>query len=337
VRTAEALPAPPEEPPRPSRSSSRAAGALGAVVSIAVLAALVWWALQQEPPSFPTSPANLAELAGAVLVYFVACAVRGERWQVLLVENGAKPHRADSYGLIAVGYMANNVLPARAGDVLRVVLMAPRAQTDKRTVIGTLVAERLCDVVVLGALFAFLAFGLFSGAGIDLGGSLGVVLIVVAGLLVVGALVAALLHYHGHLRPLLAFLAPMASATRNLFRGRHGIEILLLTVVIWALEGMVWWLTAEASGLGVSFVDALYLLALSSMVVLIPAGPGYAGTMDAAVVVGARALDVSGSAAVTYLILLRFVLMVPIGIAGLIIGATRYGGIHRLLRLRASA
>ena len=39
----------------------------------------------------------------------------------------------------------------------------------------------------------------------------------------------------------------------------------------------MWWLTAEASGLGISFVDALYLLALSSMVVLIPAGPGLRG------------------------------------------------------------
>ena len=49
--------------------------------------------------------------------------------------------------------------------------------------------------------------------------------------------------------------------------------------------------------------------------------------MDAAVLIGAKALDKSSSAALTYLILLRFVLMIPIGIAGLVIGATRYGGI----------
>ncbi len=310
----------------------------GAVVSVLFLAAIVWWASRQEPPELPTSGADLGALAAAVVLYFAACAVRGERWQVLLVENGARPHRADTYGLIAVGYLGNNVLPARAGDALRVVLLAPRAQTDARTVIGTLVAERLCDVLVLGLLFVGLAYGLVSGAGVDVfGDRLGVALLVL-GVLAALALVAAfVLHRTGHLRRVVAFLAPMAAATRNLLRGRHGVEVLVLTVVVWALEGAVWWLTAEAADLGVSVVEALYLLALSSMLVMIPAGPGYAGTMDAAILIGARALDRSASAALTYLILLRFVLMVPIGIAGLVVGATRYGGVRRLLRQPAAA
>jgi hypothetical protein len=67
------------------------------------------------------------------------------------------------------------------------------------------------------------------------------------------------------------------------------------------------------------------------MFVLIPAGPGYAGTMDASVIIGAKALEKSSSAALTYLILLRFVLMIPIGLAGLVIGIARYGGFHRLM------
>ncbi len=336
MRAAEAPPAPRPDVARPPRRSGRAAGVLGAIVSVAVLGAVVWWALQQDAPSFPTSADRLAELGLAVVLYFVACAFRGERWHVLLLENGAAPRRADSYGLIAVGYLGNNVLPARAGDALRVVLIAPRASTDARTAIGTLVAERLCDVLVLGALFALLAYTLASGAGIDLGGRFELVAIVLAAAVALGALAAALLHYHGRLRPLIAFLAPMAAATRNL-RGRHGAEVLALTLLVWAAEGLVWWLTAEAAGLGISLVEGLYLLALSSMMVLIPAGPGYAGTLDAAVVIGARALKVTGSAAVTYLLLLRFVLMVPIGIAGLIVGATRYGGVQRLMRLRAPA
>jgi uncharacterized membrane protein YbhN (UPF0104 family) len=126
------------------------------------------------------------------------------------------------------------------------------------------------------------------------------------------------------------FLKPMAAATANL-RGRHGAEVLVLTVLVWACEGAVWFLTAQAAGLGIDVIEALYLLALSSMMVLIPAGPGYAGTMDAAVLLGAKALDKSSSAALTYLILLRFVLMVPIGIAGAVIGAARYGGLGRMM------
>ena len=51
-----------------------------------------------------------------------------ERWQRLLVDEGATPERVDTYALTCVGYMGNNVLPARAGDAIRMVLMAPRAQ-----------------------------------------------------------------------------------------------------------------------------------------------------------------------------------------------------------------
>ena len=308
----------------------RAAGAVGAVVSVAILAAGLVWALNQDAPELPTSGDDLAALGAAVLLYFVACAIRGERWHVLLLENDAKPHRADSYGLIAVGYLGNNVLPARAGDAMRVLLMAPRADSDRRTVLGTLVAERLCDVLVLGALFALLAYGVLSGAGaLDVGDRLFLVVLLLAAAALLVAIAAVVLHTRGHLMRVWEFLKPLIAATTNL-KGRHGAEVLVLTVLVWACEGAVWYLTAQAAGLGVDLVESLYLLALSSMMVLIPAGPGYAGTMDAAIILGSKALDKSSSAALAYLILLRFVLMIPIGIAGLIIGAARYGGFGRV-------
>ena len=226
------------------------------------------------------------------------------------------------------------MLPARAGDALRVVLLAPRAETDARTVIGTLVAERLCDVLVLGVLFVVLAYGVVSGAGIvDFSDRLATVALVAGVVFALLALAAAVLHARGHLLRIWAFIAPMAAATRNL-RGRHGAEVLVLTVVVWALEGAVWWLVSEAANLGISPIEALYVLALSSMFDLIPAGPGYAGTMDAAVLVAAKALDKSSSAALSYLILLRFVLMIPITIAGLVLGAARFGGLHRVFGAR---
>ena len=54
--------------------------------------------------------------------------MRSERWHRLLLDDGAHPPRADSYSLTTIGYAVNNVLPARAGDAVRVVLMAPRAE-----------------------------------------------------------------------------------------------------------------------------------------------------------------------------------------------------------------
>ena len=117
----------------------------------------------------------------------------------------------------------------------------------------------------------------------------------------------------------------MIAATAKL-RGRHGAAMVATTVVIWALEASVWWATGEASGLDLGAVEACYLLALASMFAMIPSGPGYAGTIDAAIIFGARVLDRTASAALSYLLLLRFVLFVPITLVGLVLLVVRYGG-----------
>ena len=65
---------------------------------------------------------------------------------------------------------------------------------------------------------------------------------------ILAAAAAWVLHRRGHLRRVLAFLAPMAEATRNL-RSNHGAQLLGITFVVWALEWIAWWLTARAVGL----------------------------------------------------------------------------------------
>jgi uncharacterized membrane protein YbhN (UPF0104 family) len=309
---------------------------VGVVVSVLSLGAVVVWALGQEPPELPTTGPRLAALGGAIALYLVACAVRGERWRALLRHNGARPARVDAWSLVAVGYMGNNVLPARAGDVLRVVFMAPRARTDARTVIGTLLAERLLDVVVLGLAFLALAYGLVGGAGVPSGEGLRVVLGGALALAALAAVAVVLLHRQGHLRRAWAFLAPVIAAVARL-RGRHGAAMLALTLVVWGLEGGVWWAAGEAAGLELGAVEAAYLLALASMFALVPSGPGYAGTMDAAIVFGARVLGRGAGAALSYLLLLRFVLFVPITAVGLAALVVRYGGWSRLRAARSAA
>ena len=309
---------------------------LGVAVSVLSLGAVVVWALGQEPPVLPTPGPRLAALAGAVALYLVACAVRGERWAALLRHNGARPARADAWALVAVGYMGNNVLPARAGDALRVLFMAPRAATDARTVIGTLLAERLLDVLVLGLAFLALAYGLVGGAGVPAGDELRLLLGGALALAALAAVAVVVLHRQGHLRRVWAFLAPMIAAVGRL-RGRHGAAMLALTLVVWGLEGAVWWAAGEAAGLSLGAVEAAYLLALASMFALIPSGPGYAGTMDAAVIFGARVLARGASAALSYLLLLRFVLFVPITALGLVALVVRYGGWARLRAARSAS
>ncbi|MEA2233514.1 MAG: glycosyltransferase 2 family protein [Solirubrobacteraceae bacterium] len=277
----------------------------------------------------PSSAERLGELGGAVGFYLAGCAVRAERWYELLRFNGAQPRRTDAYGLVAVANFGNNVLPARAGDALRVMLLAPRAQTDPRTVIGTIVAERVLDVVVLVGLFVVLAYGVLGGIDVPSGGRLAATALIVAGLTAAIGLLALVLHRRGHLRPVLAFLAPMTEATRRLGGRRHGTELLVWTLLVWGLEWTAWWLTAQAAGLDLGVLEVGYLMGLAATFALIPSGPGYVGTFDAAVVFGVRALGKTGVQALSYLLLLRFVVTVPITVVGLVVLVARYGGIGR--------
>lgn len=306
---------------------------LGLAVSVVFLAGIVWWAVHQPAPQLPSSPGRIADLLGAILLYAIATVVRSERWHALLCADGAEPRRADSYALTVVGYCGNNVLPARAGDAVRVVLMTPRARTSARTVIGTLVAERLLDVAVILALFLVVGYAVLGNVG---SGDLEVIgLITLAGLAFVAAGIVAMRRN----RRLHALVAPMLSSTLGL-RGRHGTVMLALTIVIWLIECFVWMTVGAAAGLDMSFLEGVYLVALASVFSMIPSGPAYAGTQDTAAIVGIKAIGGSNAIAVAYLLVLRFVLQVPITAVGFVLLAARYGGVSKLrsaVRQRAAA
>lgn len=318
-------------PPAASRRRRSPLSLLGILVSVVALGGVVYWALRQDAPTLPDSPAEIAALIGAIALYGLATVVRSERWQRLLVDENAKPHRADTYALTVVGYAGNNILPARAGDAIRVVLMAPRAECSKRTVVGTLLAERLLDVAVLLVIFVVVGYGLLGEVG---GNSVELIAIVA----IVGVAAAGVgWQFVRRNDRLHGMLAPIASSTLGLRRAHHGLLLLAMTLLIWAIEAGVWMSVGAAVGFAMDPIEGLYLVALASVFSLIPSGPGYAGTQDAAVTIGIKALGGSGGTAVGYLLMLRFVIVVPITILGLILLAARYGGLSKLRSARAEA
>jgi glycosyltransferase 2 family protein len=99
---------------------------------------------------------------------------------------------------------------------------------------------------------------------------------------------------------------------------------------VWALEALVLWLVTNALGLEIGYLAAAFLVALTSVVAAVPAAPGYLGTFDAALVLGLAALGVAGGDALAVALLWRFVLFVPVTVAGLLLVLLRYGGLPRL-------
>jgi len=122
--------------------------------------------------------------------------------------------------------------------------------------------------------------------------------------------------------------------------GLEGLVLLAGTVLLWTIEGSVYWSVSRALEIDISMGGALYLVALTNFVAALPAAPGSIGTFDAAVAWGLHRLGATGSAAVSYVLLIRFVLYVPITLVGLVVLVTRYGGWSRLrsaTRLEASS
>ncbi|HEY3183148.1 MAG TPA: lysylphosphatidylglycerol synthase transmembrane domain-containing protein [Gaiellaceae bacterium] len=284
----------------------RRLGLLNAAVSLAALAGVVWWAARQKAPHVPLRADALAALAGAVALYALTSALRAERWHRILVRNGIDRGRAEAYRLTAVGYMGNNTLPARAGDLLRVVLLGG----SRRAALGTVVAERLLDVVALAAIFAVVVLDRGLGFG-------PLPYLAAAGLLAV-AIVAAAVRLSDKLSQA---IRPVAAASQELLSA-HGAGLLALSVALWAGEASVYLVVGLATDVHLGLSGALYVVALTNLSALVPAAPGYVGTFDAAVLLALRSL---GRPALGYLLVLRFVLFVPITVVGAAVYFTRYG------------
>jgi uncharacterized protein (TIRG00374 family) len=122
---------------------------------------------------------------------------------------------------------------------------------------------------------------------------------------------------------------PVARASRLLLT-RQGVLLGLASLGIWASEAGVLWLCVESLGLSISLLDALLVDVLGSFFALIPAGPGYAGTYDAALLFALHSLDITGGSAISVVLLFRFVVFVPITLVGLVLMVVRYGGLHEL-------
>ncbi len=291
-------------------------GLLQVAVSLAALAGIVWWATRQHAPSISLDVAAFVWLGAALALYAAATLLRGERWHRLLSRSEVDRGRGESYRLTTIGYMGNNTLPARAGDVMRVMMLG----SPRRIVLGTVVAERVLDALALAAIFAFVV----AERGLSFGP-----LPYVVGVGVVGA-VALVVAWRmaPRSRRLLAareWARPAIGSTRDLLGGR-GLALLTVSLIVWLVEAAVYLTVGSAAGVSLGMVGALYVVALTNLSALIPAAPGYVGTFDAAVLLALGSLHLP---ALGYLLVLRFVLFVPITIVGLALFLARAPWRHR--------
>jgi len=98
--------------------------------------------------------AHIGLLIFALALLAADYSTRVLRWQALLSFAGNKVTYAQAVSPLLVGFAANNILPFRVGDILRIVMLRSSARTSLTNGIGTLLIERVWDLATLSAIFA---------------------------------------------------------------------------------------------------------------------------------------------------------------------------------------
>ncbi|MEP7228472.1 MAG: lysylphosphatidylglycerol synthase domain-containing protein, partial [Gemmatimonadales bacterium] len=145
----------PESRPRRSRFRRALPAALGIGVSVALLA----WALRGvsgEVVLRHIAGARRGPLAAAVIVATLTFPLRLIRWRLLLRNERGEPYPSGPlWHAIALGFTANNLLPLRAGELIRSYTAARLAQARFTTVISSVAVERIFDALTVVALLTF--------------------------------------------------------------------------------------------------------------------------------------------------------------------------------------
>jgi len=305
--------------------------AISAVFLVLVLRGLDFEAFWRE-----VQRANYWWLFPGVAVYFLAVWARAWRWHYLLRPLKHITTRT-MFPIVAIGYMGNNIYPARAGEVLRAAILKRREGVSISASLATIIVERIFDgVVMLGFIFINLneLARLTGGSGLAAG--LSIQQIALYGSFVfVGALLAFLLAAmfpaasEKALGALAGKLLPERLRARVLELGsrflgglaslRSPTEILMLFItsaVIWLLETGKYWFVMQAFDFQVSFFALMLMNGVVNLATTIPSAPGYLGTFDAPGIAVLVAYGVPQAVASSYTFVLHGALWLPITALG---------------------
>jgi uncharacterized protein (TIRG00374 family) len=230
-----------------------------------------------------------------------------------------------------VSIAVNNLLPFRAGDVLRVIGFRQQLRSPYMRLLATLVIERLLDLITLVAFFSIGLLGVVHGkipetfiwltTSIVVGGA-----IIVIAILLFSQRMARLVYWIAE-RPCLAERGWSKHIQRH---GSHFLDALGLlrtptltlqligmSIFVWGLEGAVFAILAEALDAKTSLAGSWFALATGTLATLLPSSPGYVGTFDYFAMLGLMAYGADHTTAAAFAVAVHVVLWLPITVLGL--------------------
>ena len=300
------------------------------LVGVALSAVLLAWTLRGlhlEELVQALSGLKIPWLLIGAGFYFVAVILRTWRWGILLYGLQSTGF-GDRFVALTIGYMGNNLYPARAGELLRAYVLQRRCGVRASAALGTIVVERVLDglMVVFLAMVALLFFPLPASLrpAVMAGGAVfGGALLILLGMARSAAKLHDLLeraprHLLGsHMERAMAFLSRFLDGLTVLRHPTHALAVGGLTALIWLAEAGTYSLVMQAFPFRASFFALLVMTATVNLATALPSAPGYVGTFEAPGVAVLRAFGIPASVAFSYTLLLHLILWLPITLLGL--------------------
>lgn len=299
---------------------------LGIAISVFFLA----WALGQvedfDLVGQALSRANYIFVIPALGVYFFGVWLRAWRWRFLLRPMADIPTNR-LFPIVVIGYMANDVLPARLGEIVRSYVIGEREGLSKAAAFSTIAVERLFDGLTM------LAFMAIVGIFVPLDETLRSILLF-ASAIFVGALAVvlaialwqerALALIDRLLRILPLSLGQKISAIIGKFlvglaalrSFRLSLSILLLSFGAWIAETTMYFIIALGFGFSISPGAYLLTTAVANLGAMIPSSPGYVGTFETFALASLRLFGLSADVALSYILVVHVALLVPVTLLG---------------------
>jgi uncharacterized protein (TIRG00374 family) len=278
--------------------------------------------------------ANYWWILPGIGVYFVGVWVRAWRWHYLLKPIKEIPTNS-MFPITTIGYMGNNIYPARAGEVLRAIILKRREGVPVSASLATIIVERIFDGVVMLA-FVFVNLPELAKLTHSSGFVGNIQQVAVWG---TGAFIGALVVF------LLAAMFPQVTAKtgqwfidrfvparlREKVSGlmhkfldglaslRSPLNVLMVfftSVIIWLLETAKYWFVMHAFNFEVSFFALMLMNGIVNLATTIPSAPGYIGTFDAPGIAVLTAYGVDQAVAAGYTLTLHAALWIPITLVG---------------------
>jgi uncharacterized protein (TIRG00374 family) len=289
--------------------------------------------------------ANYFYVFPGICVYFISLYFRSIRWKYLLSPFGSTT-TARLYPVLLVGYLANNILPLRAGEFVRSYYLATREKISSATGLATVLVERVFDGLTL-ILFLFVG-GLFLPLS-PLVSKLSetaylhpqsIIAIVVSPFVLVFALIIFIAIkpniFLSMTRKFLtklprkfeSTLSPLITRFINGFKGMNKPDrlfwVFLLSVPVWMAEAYMYLIIGYGFGIDNFFPNIwqyslamLIVVSVSNLATSFPSSQGSIGPFEVFGTIALVYLGVSNGVASAYVIILHLSLLLPVIIVGI--------------------